>query len=449
MSIAANTAGLPGKIAAIIILLIAAFIILARTPSVAADAPDRFQVPAIQVAKALMQARKWSEAKDVLQRLKPSDENEKIEVLFLLGVSESRLGLNRSAAKRFEEILTRHPDLTRVRLELAQVYHALGREKDAKIHFKASLADRLPTSVRNAVESYLEHIDSRKLWSTWLSVSVLSESNPAKLTDSQEFKIGGIPFQLNDESRAASGKGLLISTGIQYSPVISEDMRGVVAGSAAGKFYQNDNFDDLTLQSDLGVARLFEGGETAGGIRYSQRWLATERYSIGFGPWARARFRLSPKLEANLALSVERFKHPAQADMDGQTARFRTSLDYAFSAQTGTRLEIELAKNDARERHHAHRIYGLALSLSHTFEGGLSVSPRISVQRRSYVGENPLFQIIRSDRLVLLSVNLLHRKVQFRGFAPRIGYSHEVNRSNIPVNKYSNNGVIFGFSRTF
>ena len=449
MSIAANTAGLPGKIAAIIILLVAAFIILARTPSVAADAPDTFQVPAIQVAKALMQARKWSEARDVLQRLNPSDENEKIEVLFLLGVSESRLGLNQSAAKRFEEILTRHPDLTRVRLELAQVYHALGREREAKIHFKASLADRLPTSVRNAVESYLDHIDSRKLWSTSLSVSVLSESNPAKLTDSREVKIGGIPFQLGDESRAASGKGLFISTGIQYSPVISEDMRGVVAGSAAGKFYQNDNFDDITLQSDLGIARLFEGGETAGGIRYSQRWLATERYSTGLGPWARTRFRLSPKLEANLSLSVVRFKHPVQADMDGQTARFRTSLDYAFSAQTSTRLEIELAKIDAREQRHAHRIYGLALSLSHAFKGGLSVLPRISVQRRSHVGENPLFQRIRSDRLVLLSVNLLHRRLQFRGFAPRIGYSYEVNRSNIPINEYSNHGVIFGISRTF
>ena len=449
MSIAANTAGLPGKIAAIILLLIAAFIILARTPSVAADTPDTFQVPAIQVAKALMQARKWSEARDVLQRLRPGDEQEKIEVLFLLGVSESRLGLNQSAAKRFEEILTRHPDLTRVRLELAQVYHALGREREAKIHFRTSLADGLPTSVRNAVESYLDHIDSRKLWSASLSVSVLSESNPAKLTDSREVRIGDIPFQLSDESRAASGKGLLISTGIQYSPVISEDMRGVVAGSAAGKFYQNDNFDDLTLQSDLGVARLFEGGETAGGIRYSRRWLATERYSTGFGPWVRTRFRLSPKLEANLALSVERFKHPARADMDGQTASLRTSLDYAFSGQTGTRLEIELAKNDAREKRHAHRIYGLALSLSHTFEGGLSVSPRISVQRRSHVGENPLFQRIRSDRLVSLSVNLLHRRVQFRGFAPRIGYSHEVNRSNIPINEYSNHGVIFGFSRTF
>ena len=449
MSIAANTAGLPGKIAAIIILLIAAFIILARTPSVAADTPDTFQVPAIQVAKALMQARKWSEARDILQRLKPGDEQEKIEVLFLLGVSESRLGLNESAAKRFEEILTRHPDLTRVRLELAQVYHALGREKEAKIHFRTSLADRLPTSVRNAVESYLDHIDSRKLWSASFSVSVLSDSNPAKLTDDQEIEIGGVPFQLNNESRGASGKGLFISTGIQYSPVIGEDMRGVVAGSAAGKFYRNKNFNDFTLQSDLGVARLFEGGETAGGIRYSQRWLATERYSTGFGPWARTRFRLSPKLEANLALSVVRFKHPARADMDGQTVRLRTSLDYAFSGQTSTRYEIEFAKNNAREKRHAHRIYGLALSLSHTFEGGLSVSPRMSVQRRRHVGENPLFQRIRSDRLVLLSVNLLHRRLQFRGFAPKIGYSYEVNRSNIPINEYSNHGVIFGFSRTF
>ena len=396
-----------------------------------------------------MHARKWNEAREILEILEPRDEEEAIERLFLLGIAESRMEMHQSAAQRFEAILALQPGLTRVRLELARTYHALGRDGKARFHFRASLADRLPTSVQDAVESWLDRIDARKRWSASLSVSVLPESNPAKRTEDREVLIGGVPFQLDEDSRAASGTGLLISTGVQYSPVIGKDLRGVVAGSAAGKFFRNDDWNDISVQGDFGIARLFDRGNVSGGIRYSQRWLGGERYSLGLGPWFRGRKGLSPRAGSDFSLSAEHLEHTSQVGMDGWTLRLRTGLDYAFSAGTSSRLEIDLVENDAREPRHGHRIAGLALSLTHAFEGGLSVSPRISFQRRRHAAADPLFQKSRSDRLVRLSVNLLHRAFQYRGFAPYLGYSYEVNRSNIPVNEYSNHGAVLGVSRSF
>ena len=198
MSGAANTRGFSGRLAAIIILVIAVFSVLLWSPSIAADTPDTFQIPAVQAAKVLMHARKWDEAREILEGMKPGDEQEEIERLFLLGIAEFRLEMHGSAAQRFEAILTRQPGLTRVRLELARVYHALGRDGKARFHFRASLADRLPTSVQDAVESWIDRIDARKRWSASLSVSVLPESNPAKRTDNREVRIGGVPFQLDE-----------------------------------------------------------------------------------------------------------------------------------------------------------------------------------------------------------------------------------------------------------
>ena len=203
----ANTVGLNGRVAAIILVIVATFLVffLGSAPAAAADTPDTFRIPALQAAKVLMHARQWREAKDILERLRPSDEQEEIERLFLLGVAESRLGLPRSAAQRFEAILALQPGLTRVRLELARVYHALGRDDKARFHFRASLADRLPSSVKDAVESYLNQIDARKRWSASLSVSILPESNPAKRTDSREIRIGGGPVPA--QRRCAGGVG--------------------------------------------------------------------------------------------------------------------------------------------------------------------------------------------------------------------------------------------------
>ncbi len=429
--------------------MVAFLLFLPCSASVAEDTPDAFQISAIQAAKVLMHARKWNEAREILDGLKLRDGQEEIERLFLLGVAESRLGMLESAAQRFEAILARQPSLTRVRLELAQVYHVMGRDDRAKFHFRASLADHLPTSVEDAVELWLDRIDASKRWSASLSFSVLPESNPAKRTESREIRIGGVPFQLDEESRATSGTGLLISTGAQYSPVIGEDLRGVLTGSAAGKFYRNDDWNDISVQGDLGIARLFDRGNVASGIRYSQRWLGGERYSFGLGPWIRGRRELSPKSGSDFSLNAEHLEHTSRAGMDGWIVRLRSGLDFSFNARTGTRLEVDLMENDTRENHHGHRIAGLALSLSHAFEGGLSISPRISFQWRRHAAANPLFQKARSDRLVRLSLNLLHRAFQYRGFAPYIGYSYEVNRSNIPVNEYTNHGAVLGVSKNF
>lgn len=426
---------------------------LAESPSPAADrletASEIIRIPALQAARVLMSAARWREARSVLQRVRPRDEEERVERLFLLGSAEVRLGLLPEAVERFEEILAFRPDLTRVRLELARVYGLLGRDGKARFHFEASLADKLPSSVEDAVETWLDRIDAQKRWSVSLSLAALPESNPVKRTDAQEVRIGGAPFRLDEEAREASGTGLLFSAGAQYSPVLAADWRGVLAASAAAKFYERSGWNDISVQADVGAARLFDGGSASGGLRLGRRWLGGDRYSDGIGPWARGRLRLTPALRLDAALGAERRSHPEHPGLDGWTVTLRPGLDYALSARTTLRAEIDLEHADAREDRHGSRLGGLALGVSHAFAGGLSVSPRIAMHWRRYAGRDPLFGKERSDRQLRLSVNLLHRALQYRGFAPYIGCFAEWNRSSIPINRYRNRGGLFGISKSF
>ena len=140
---------------------------------------------------------------------------------------------------------------------------------------------------------------------------------------------------------------------------------------------------------------------------------------------------------------------PPLEAVTGRTKSDRLGLDYGFSARTSLRMEIDLERNGARERRHGSRLAGLAFALSHAFEGGLSISPRLSYSLRRYNGADPLFQKTRIDRIGRVSLNLLHRGLQYRGFAPYIGYVYERNRSNISINTYINHGAVFGFSKRF
>ena len=144
--------------------VLAVFLLLAASPASHADdaAGERFDISPIRAGQLLFRAGRIDAARKLLERARPENDEERIERLFLLGLIDARLGFARRAARRFETILAQRPELTRVRLELARVYHSLGRDDKARFHFEASLADDLPSSVEAAVEGFLNRIDARK-----------------------------------------------------------------------------------------------------------------------------------------------------------------------------------------------------------------------------------------------------------------------------------------------
>ena len=262
----------------------------------------------------LIRAGRLEHARAFLKQARPSDEEESIERLFLLGRIEMQLGMPSRAIERFETILARRPELTRVRLELAQAYYLTGHDDKAKRHFNSSLADELPSSVEAAVESFLRGIDARKKWSVSLSASMLPET---RRSDREEVLIGGVPFRLDEDARASSGVGVLLSTGASYSPTITDDIRGVLAASAAAKVYERSDWNDISTSGDIGLTRLSDNGSVSGGLRLGRRWTGGDRYQHSLGPWAQARFRLSGSTHLGLALSAGYRAHDERPDRDG------------------------------------------------------------------------------------------------------------------------------------
>ena len=346
-------------------------------------------------------------------------------------------------------MLSERPELTRVRLELARIYHLLGRDDRARSLLEASLADDLPSSVERAVEGFLNRIDARKQWSVSISAAVLPESNPVKRTESRDVIIGGVPFRLNEDARASSGTGSLLSAGASVSPVITEDFRGVLAASSAAKLYEHSDWNDVSLHGEVGLAWLFDKGAASAGLRLGRRWLGGDRYSRETGPWLRGRVRISPVSRLEVNLSAAKRDHFDRPGHDGWRVNAKPVWHYSFNPQTTiqTRLELELV--NARENHQGSGLAGLGITFSKTFRGGFSVSPSVSALARRHSGRHPLFLTTRRDRELRVALSFRHRAIRYEGYAPFVGYSFELNDSNIPVNKYRNHGAIVGLSKTF
>lgn len=400
----------------------------------------------MQIGRLLILAGRLEHARIFLERARPADEEESIERLFLLGRIEMRLGSPGPAVEHFEAILARRPDLTRVRLELARAYFLTGDDDKARHHFNASLADELPSSVEAAVESFLRGIDARKRWSVSLSASLLPETSRS---DREEVLIGGVPFRLSEDARASSGVGALFSTGASFSPTVSDDMRGVLAASAAAKLYERSDWNDVSTSGDIGLTRLTDRGSMSGGLRLGRRWVGGDGYQRSLGPWAQTRLRLSGSTHLGLALSAGYRKHDERPDRDGWRIALAPRLAHLLDSRTSIRVEPTFEIVEANTDHHGSRSIGLGATIARTFDGGLSVSLSPGIQVRRHASTDPLFGARQLDRNYQLGVKVLHRSLRYGGFAPWIGYTFESNRSNIPIREYSNHGVIAGASRAF
>ena len=279
-----------------------------------------------------------------------------------------------------------------------------------------------------------------------LSASMLPET---RRPDREEVLIGGVPFLLSEDARASSGVGALLSAGASFSPVISDNVRDVLAASAAGKLYERSDWNDVSTSGDIGLARLTDTGSVSGSLRLGRRWVGGDGYQRSLGPWAQARWRLSDSTRLGLALSAGYRKHDERPDRDGWRIALTPRFLHALDSRTSIRAEPTFEIVEARTDRHGSRSIGLGATVTRTFDGGLSASLSPGILVRRYAAEDPLIGSRRLDRTWQLAVRLLHRSLRFRGFVPSIGYSVESNHSSIPIHDYRNHGVIARVSRTF
>ena len=240
-----------------------------------------------------------------------------------------------------------------------------------------------------------------------------------------------------------------VSSGLSFTSALGDDVRAVVAASAAARLYKRSSWNDVSGEGEFGLARLFDRASLSSGLRIGRRWLANRIYSDRVGPWIRGRIGLSKVLSFGLSADAEAVNHAGFPDRDGWQFSVRPNLVYALSGRTSLEAVLGLGVAAARAKRHANRTAEIRVALYHAFGGGLSVAPEVSLKRERYGAPDPLFGKTRIDTTTSLSVRVLHRELQYAGFSPYIGLSLEVNRSTLALHTYRNRAAVFGISRAF
>lgn len=356
-----------------------------------------------------------------------------------------------TAVDLLDGILAAHPDLVRVRLELARALFLTG-DDDARsqAQFERVLAGDLPDAVRQNIQTFLRKIRSRRVWTLTGSFGIAPDSNINAGPSSPNVSIGGLPFQLNDAATQKSGVGIVASVGGSYRITLSERWRIQTGASVYQRLYRDKDFDDSIAQWQAGPRYLFDRGEAGLAFVGYYRWYGLERYARALGGRLDGAYLLTDRLRLEAGLQLRHVAYFNLHNDDGLETDLDVTLRYAVTPSLLTYVTVLKGFDDAHEKRLRNDSQALTLGSYADLPYGLSVGLSLRYEETDYHG--PFFSGLtayRRDHNRQGSVLLLSRDLKLLGAVPTFRYTRVENSSSLDFFDYHRNLFEIGLTQDF
>jgi outer membrane protein len=423
-----------------------------------ADGNCRYRLTAAQLlhsAEALVAKRAFDEAKPLVQALGKAPGYD-LQHKFLLGVIALETGDLKNAEAQFRSILRDNPGQTRVRLELARLMMASGKEASADYHYRLALNDKdVPNDVAQTIRGMRGILRSKRNWYFNFDLGLAPDTNINSATSAETVNINFGPFELpltlDSDARQKSGIGQTggFSTGMRFKA--SDKVALLIDGDGRFVNYQDNIADDFQLQ--LAIGPEFRLGSTTS---VSAQVLAEERYYGGrhlnrdFG----AKFGLQKILDAGqrigVAIDGRKTKSFISEDYSGwqvgSNATFEKIVGKSFIASASVFGRIDSLGTKALSS----KSYGVNIGIGGEMPFGINAGLSASVSRAVF--EAPQFSYSndpRNDWRYSSRAFIGVRSLSLMGFSPSIEYVFARNASNYTIYDSTRHRANFKLSRYF
>jgi tetratricopeptide (TPR) repeat protein len=406
------------------------------------------QVSETQAAALLIQLGRLDEAKLVLVhvlQVTPND-NEAIFLTGLIAVAEKRYD---DAVEAFRRILATEPERERVRLELARAFFLEADYDNAERNFRFARAGDLPPETKTVIDQYLAAIVRLRKWSYSVALGVADDTNINGASNVRTINLYGLPFTLSDNARATSGLGAAMDLAGEWSPLIFGNTKARFGGLLHRLEYSGHTFDDMTVSAYAGPEFLFSTAEYDALITSFRRWYGGEPYNEGVGLRGIASYVLAPAVQLSASLDAQTVTYRQQTFLNGPVYSGNLQATYTISPASSVRLTLGVASQRAKSPGFANNVYWVALDYYRDMPFGFSANVEPAYSWTNYDAAIAAFGATRHDRTVALRLDLLNRRIEYAGFAPRLSYIYITQQSSIALYRFSRNQIQFGVTRQF
>jgi len=380
-----------------------------------------------------------------------------VDAAFVSGLDALDAGSPKRAIPVFLSILAAHPDLLRVRLELARAYFVDEQWSNARREFLLVLSGDLPDSVRGNVLPFIRAIDTRRGFDWNLSVSLAElRSNPDYRTDTIDLLFGGVALPFTLDRADQSELGLSFSASATWRRDLSAlSRRGLSFSVFGGVFAHGDHARTEALRD---VSYGLRGGLQLAAARTtaSATLSATRRDDAGAHFEDRTGLTLALERRTETGLSFYGTTRFARVDnvrsdgLDGSSVFGEVGLRRSVAGRAMLGASLFGEARGTEQDFESYDRFGLMLFGSVETNLGLSIRPSLTFARKGFREPNPLYVGNPDERELTGRVRIEKTDLILgNGFSPFLELEARYLKSGIEAFSHRSGDLRVGFRRVF
>ncbi len=438
---------------ALLLLSVPAWSVAEESGDSAGGSPGVTESAASEI-RSLIDSRRYNQALRILRPLQPEVGTD-LTLLFLFGLAATGASQNPALAPAergalldegiaaFRAMLIDHPELVRVRLELARAFFFKGEHDLSRRHFEQVLAGNPPEPVVVNVRRFLAQIRARRRWSLHAGFALAPDTNIGGRSAERFIDIGGLPFRRDAEELTTSGIGLAAWAGGEYQLPLNPRLRLRTGGNVSRRDYAGSQFDGMFLSGHVGPRWFVSAKSEVSVLATVQRnWHANAPNYDALGGRFETRHRLTRRLTGYMQASWLDRQYRTRTYLDGPVANASLSGSWVVTPTVRANAGLGWGRERPETERWRHERRSLRAGIEVAFSRGYTLGA--SGELRSTDFEGNWFPNTsgepREDRTRSIRLSLHNRALSWNGFSPQISLVHEVRDTNAQLYDYKRTG---------
>lgn len=360
-----------------------------------------------------------------------------LDAMYLEAQIQRAEGNPQQAVVTLREILSQEPGLIIARRSLVQSLLDVQDFEAAAFHLRLLNRSDPNPSARRDYQAALARISQSKPYGVSASFSLTPSSNINRGTYNSEFETGSeTPFRIT--SQEESGLGVQLGLSGFFTTQLGENTSLTFRTGGNVTRYSKDEFNRSSFSHSLSFSVSKGQRENWEITPYLTRNNESNQFSRTSKGLAVSYRRL---LDAQTRLTFN--ANGAYNDYD--TVKIQNGPTYSLGMTWERQMSPSLAllggvtfgRSDPDAANYQHSSIGVRGGVSKTWKGGFATYLEMELGARDFDNAFAMGRPERSDQYLAISANVLNSKLSLQGFAPRLGCSVVLNRSNIEFFDYN------------
>lgn len=349
----------------------------------------------------------------------------------------------------YRSILSADPLNLDARAGLAAVYYRTGQYDRAVYHWGLALQHDLPAQLRRRMVELRNAARLAERLDVSFSLGVAQNDNVNAATRADTIDILGLPFRLDDGSKAKKMYGVEGAGGLHYRKPLSGRTALRQSAVLSWRVFPDSAFNDYMLSSETAYDYLSPDFEFQAAALVRARWLDGAPYSYETGGTLSVSRPLTPFLDVTGTLYAGHRWHETQRALDRDI--FSASVSTGWTASESLRLGAfgVWRREDARTAANSHTALTAGATATATLPLNIRLDGHVGLTQRTYDAPSAFDMRDRRDLEFSASARATFGNLAIRNFAPYAGVAYTHNASTNTIHSFDQTRLSLGLTKIY